>query len=49
MVLPGVHPCSPLEEGTLHSWIGGLGAHPFGGEGGGFKKLQGVGSLLSYP
>ena len=30
LVLPGVRTCAPFKEGIVHSWIGGLGAHPLG-------------------
>ena len=29
-VLPGVRTCAPFEEAILHSWTGGLVAHPLG-------------------
>ena len=30
LVLPGVHTCSPFEEGILHSWKGGLVVYQLG-------------------
>ena len=30
LVLPDVRACLPVEEGILHSWIGGLVVHPMG-------------------
>ena len=41
--VPGVLPCSPIEEGIPHEWIGGLVVQPLdwgGGEGAGFKNCE---------
>ena len=35
MVPPGVHTCSPFEEGILHAWVGGVS----GGGGGTYMSL----------
>ena len=47
LILPGVRVCSPFEEGILYLWIIVV-ACWVGGEEGGFKKMQEVGSLLGY-
>ena len=48
LVLPGVRPCSPVEEGIPHAWVGGLVVHTLGGgvAGAGSQKCGEVGSPL---